>query len=108
MSTSRTSTPMGEHASVLGIIQHGNIDIHHRPRVPNPEGGYSTVRSISFSPRPGREVLIPTVVGRRIVSDQEAIRHYYKTGRHLGIFKDVASANRYAIQLHNQQEKEYG
>jgi len=98
---------MGEHGSVLGIIQHGNIDLHHRPKVRNPEGGYSTVRSISFS-EGGREILIPTVIGNRIVSNKEAIRRYHQTGRHLGIFKDVASANRYAIQLHKEQEKEYG
>jgi len=99
---------MGEHASVLGQIAPGNINLNTRPKVPNGRGGYSTVRSISFSDNQGREILIPTVVGRRIVSNRAAIDHYYKTGQHLGIFSSIEAANRYSIQLHKQQEKEYG
>lgn len=98
---------MGEHASVEGRIAPGNIDLKTRPKVRNKDGSYSTVRSISFSEN-GREILIPTVVGNKVVSNDAAIQRYHKTGRHLGIFKDVASANRYAEKLHSEQERIYG
>lgn len=54
----------------------------------------------------GREVLVPTVSDDgRILSDDDAIALYKRTGKHLGIFRDVASANAYAQSLHEQQAK---
>jgi hypothetical protein len=64
------------------------------------------VRSISIGTDQG-EVLIPTVVNGRVVSDQEAIRHYQKTGEHLGIFRTPKDADAYAQTLHKQQAQEY-
>jgi hypothetical protein len=89
-----------------GMVERGNIDLHSRPSVKNPDGSISTVRSISIE-EDGKEVLIPTVVGDRVVSDQEAIREYKRTGKHLGKFNSVEDADRYAEQLHNEQAKEY-
>jgi hypothetical protein len=70
--------------------------------VKNPDGTTSTVRSLGVN-IDGKEVLIPTVVGDRVVSDNEAIAAYKKTGQHLGIFKDAKSATTYAEQLHRDQ-----
>ena len=42
------------------------------------------------------------------MTEQEAIETYRKTGRHLGIFKDPATATSYAKTLHNEQAREYG
>ena len=61
----------------------GNIDLAAQPRVKNRDGTTSTVRSISIN-EDGEEVLIPTVVGDRVVSDDEAVGEYRRTGRHLG------------------------
>lgn len=93
--------------SVPGLVAPGNIDIHDRPVVHNADGSISTVRSISIG-TPQGEVLIPTVVGGRVVSEKAAIAAFRRTGRHLGIFNSPEAANHYAAQLHEQQAQEYG
>ena len=81
----------------------GNIDLTNRPRVKNADGSVSTVRSVSFGTDQG-EVLLPTVMDNgTVVSDQEALANYQRTGKHLGIFKSPDEANAYAEWLHNQQ-----
>jgi hypothetical protein len=53
-------------------------------------------------------VLIPTVVGGKVVSNDDAIAHYKKTGEHLGVFKNADDADAYAKSLHDEQASEYG
>lgn len=91
-----------------GVIEEGNIDLSNRPRVQNPDGSISTVRSMSFN-SDGKEILVPTVSpeGKNMTPD-EAIAEYRKTGKHLGIFKDEKSANAYAEALHKQQAAAIG
>lgn len=91
-----------------GLVRRGNIDLLHRPVVRNRDGSVSTVRTISaFDPDLGLEVLLPTVVGDRIVSNRAAVAHYRATGKHLGMFRTVADADRYAAALHLQQARYY-
>lgn len=90
-------------AAPSGLVTAGNIDVTKRPRVVNPDGSVSTVRSMSVE-QDGHEVLIPTISDDgRVLSDDDAVALYEKTGKHLGVFKDAASANAYAEQLHNAQ-----
>ena len=91
-----------------GLLVPGNINLHQRPSVRNADGSVSTVRSMSFTDDDGRTILIPTViVGRGIVPPDEAIKHYYQTGQHLGVFEHPAAADAYARALHEQQAMEY-
>lgn len=89
-----------------GLVSPGNIDLTQRPIVHNTDGSISTVRSISIG-TDGGEVLIPTVVNGRVVSNEQAIQHYKQTGENLGTFQGVAQADAYAEALHRQQAAEY-
>jgi hypothetical protein len=66
--------------------------------VPNPAGDDSTVYSAGFN-FDGQEVLLPLADEGRILTEDEAIQKYLKTGQHLGKFIDQASATQYAGQL---------
>ena len=97
---------------IPGLLEAGNIDIANRPVVQNPDGSISTVRSMSVGMNIGGkdvQVLIPTVAedGSRILSPEEAIVQFRKTGHHLGIFDNSKNATDYSINLHNQQAKMY-
>lgn len=88
-----------------GMIEQGNIDLTNRPVVRNADGTVSTVRSISVG-IDGQEVLIPTVSDEgRILSDEEAVQQYRRTGKHLGKFNSVKAATRYARWIHREQER---
>lgn len=81
----------------------GNIDTSKIDPVKNKDGSFSTVRSISIN-EDGKEILIPTVINGKVVSDKMAIDHYHKTNQHLGKFDTVEEANAYAKKLHEEEE----
>jgi hypothetical protein len=79
----------------------GNVDLYAQPKVTNADGSTSTVDSSSYN-IDGVEVLLPSVTpdGRHLRSPDDIVAEYRRTGRHLGKFPDVASANAHAGQLH--------
>lgn len=85
----------------------GNLPLDIRDRVQNPDGSVSTVRTISIGTDAG-EVLIPTVVNGRVVSDDEAVAHYNRTGENFGTFRSPDEATEYAQWLHRQHEQQLG
>jgi hypothetical protein len=85
-----------------GQVEPGNIDVSAIRPVRNPDGSVSTVRSIGVNVD-GKEVLIPTVVNGRVVSNEEAIGEYMRTGKHLGKFGTPAAASAYAERLHQNE-----
>jgi hypothetical protein len=86
----------------------GNIDLTKREPVKMQDGSMATVRSISFNDGK-HEVLIPTInEDGKVMSDDEAIEHYKKTGKHLGKFKTIAEANAYAERLSQQEGRRVG
>lgn len=95
-----------ERNQLSGQITPGNIDLTNRPIVKNKDGTISTVRSLGVN-IDGKEILLPTVINGKIVSDEEAIKEYKRTGKHLGIFTTPEASTRYAEKLHRDQEKLY-
>jgi hypothetical protein len=89
---------------VDGMIEQGNVDAFNRPVLKNPDGSVSTTSSISIE-EDGREILIPTVVNGKRISQQDAIDRYHRTGEHLGKFTTPDAADAYAQSLHNRQAR---
>ena len=85
----------------------GNIDLFNRPVVKDAAGNIATVQSITIS-EDNYFVLIPTVLEMpskkgMIVSHSDAIKHYKRTGKHLGKFSSQAHADTYGKALSKQQ-----
>ena len=91
-----------------GMLEQGNLDLLNRPVIKNADKTISTVRSMTVA-FDDLAVLLPTVRKGldRIMTDQEAIDWFMKTGEHLGKFSSELAANKYAEALHKQQEGLY-
>jgi hypothetical protein len=94
-----------------GRVSMGNLDLNNRtvyhgaPR-DRPWQDYRTENSMSIGTDAG-EVVIPTVVNGRQLTEDQAIEHFYRTGQHLGVFATPQDAERYAQALHLRQERVY-
>lgn len=83
-------------------IETGNVDLENRPNVSNPGGGRSSVLSGSYN-IDGVEVLIPHVSKgprARVLSSEEALALYRKTGKHLGKFRSAKAATAAGRDIH--------
>jgi hypothetical protein len=93
-------------APPMGQLAPGNLDLNARRVFNAPDGSYRTENSMSIGTDAG-EVLIPTVVNGRQLSEEQAIEHYMRTGESLGTFSSPDAANRYAQTLHERQATRY-
>lgn len=103
------------------LIEAGNIDLNHRPIVKNPDGTYSTVRSITIAMDEGTPdeswFNIPTIgtKGERLYAPKPdgtedtsaALQEFLKTKQHLGRYKTKDAAVAAAQQIHEDQAKLY-
>ncbi len=87
-------------ASPLGTVQNQMTVQDGGQRGPTQSTTYSKGFTIG-----NNEVVLPTVVNGKFLSDQEAIDRYLQTGQHLGMFKkgDYANSDAFAGALHNSQ-----
>ena len=79
-------------------------DLIDRPEVRTPDGGYATLHSMGTGTDEG-EVLIPQVRRGldRLMTPEEAFKHYLKTGEHLGIFDTIEESNAEGARLSREQ-----
>lgn len=83
----------------------GNINLFSRPRVIGPDGRTSTVLSQGIN-EDGQEIVIPMVDrhGKRLLTSNESVDQYKKTGEFLGKFLYRPEASEYGEQLHRDFE----
>lgn len=89
--------PLAEYAQILSGVSGGNvrgIDIN-RPILENPDGSFSTEESITITDgrlNQGRPTNIPTIVGGRRVSDDEAVNAAIQSGQRFNSFDTIEAA----------------
>lgn len=93
-------------AAILMVVP-SNIDLDNRQVITNDDDTISTEFSFSVE-MDGLEVLLPAVINGEIVSEEEAVKHFFDSGEHLGMFKTKEAADVYAFCLHLRQESKYG
>lgn len=87
-----------------GLVRQGNLDITKPIAiVKQKDGTVATVKTMSFGTDRG-EVVIPTVhPDGYIMSNEEAIAYFRKTGKNFGTFDSIESATQFAQSLHEYQ-----
>ena len=96
----------GEQIAPAGLIAPGNLDLNARPVYRNPNGKISTELSLTIEVG-GKQVIIPSIVGGRPLTPQQAVEHYRQSGENLGTFDTEEHAEAYANALHERQGATY-
>jgi len=91
-----------------GMVEPGTqnpFDYSKYPKVKNPDGSFSNV--VTFSTNiDGKEVLLPSMVGGKRLTAQQAIEHYRKTGEHFGKFDSPEAAQAFADDVEKKMQGE--
>jgi hypothetical protein len=87
-----------------GLVVPGTLDPYNRVKVLRPGGGYETMLTRGIELDGGRIAIIPSVVGGRELTREQAIEHFHRTHEHFGIFDSREAADAYDKALHDQIE----
>ena len=89
----------------LQPVVHGNLKLIGRPKVSD-GNKTATVRSSGrFDDRDGLETVFPTVVGGKLVSEEQGWKHYLKTGEHMGKYANWQIGQKAGEQIHREEER---
>lgn len=100
-----TAGNFGEVEKAFAPTYRGNIDLNNRKlHVWDGGKGYSSLESMTVE-FDGKHVLIPKISGDgRLLSDDQAIQEYRRTGQNLGAFDSDREATKAAIDLERRQQ----
>lgn len=101
----------GPYATSIPVLASPTINLKKVPIVKNNmpgEGGYSTVRTASFGVG-GGELLLPTVVQGKILSNTNAFNAFANGGykNHLGVYANSAAASKAAEVIHLSEANKF-
>lgn len=82
-------------AQKLSQVQPGNLNLNSLPAIKNPDGSMAP-RTMIVPDGKGNSVIIPMVGPQgQLLSQQDAMRFYMGSGKHLGVFKTPEAASAY-------------
>ena len=99
------SLPEGEHNQWGGNLRNEGRRVLLRRDKDGKVNGYSTTSSMLVRHDDGKFAVVPTVVGGKELSQEEAVKHYAETGEHWGMADDEESAQKMAQEVHNTHIK---
>lgn len=97
--------PDGEHNQWGGNLRNEGRRVLLRRDKDGKVNGYSTTSSMLVRHDDGKFAVVPTVVGGRELSQEEAVKHYAETGEHWGMADDEESAQKMAQEVHDAHMK---
>lgn len=97
--------PDGEHNQWGGNLRNEGRRVLLRRDKDGKVNGYSTTSSMLVRHDDGKFAVVPTVVGGKELSQEEAVKHYAETGEHWGMADDEESAQKMAQEVHDTHMK---
>lgn len=97
--------PDGEHNQWGGNLRNDGRRVLFRRDKDGKVNGYSTTSSMLVRHDDGKFAVVPTVVGGKELSQEEAVKHYAETGEHWGMADDEESAQKMAQEVHDTHMK---
>ena len=98
--------PDGEHNQWGGNLRNEGRRVLLRRDKDGKVNGYSTTSSMLVRHDDGKFAVVPTVVGGKELSQEDAVRHYAETGEHWGMADDEDSAQKMAQEVHEAHLKD--
>ena len=97
--------PDGEHNQWGGNLRNDGRRVLFRRDKDGKVNGYSTTSSMFVRHDDGKFAVVPTVVGGKELSADDAVKHYAETGEHWGMADDEESAQKMAQEVHDTHMK---